>query len=234
MRPILILKTGSTSPNIREAEQGDYEDWIIRVAGFPAGDFSVVDVALSGQIPAASRYRAIIITGSHDMVSDAGPDTVKVLDWLRAVPQSGTPVLGICFGHQLIGKAFGGDVADHPFGGEHGTHRIRTAPGAVSDPLFSALPAEFPAHESHSQSVLQLPPNAKLLAGSANDPHQAFVVHGKIWGVQFHPEFSESAMELYLEKAEHGRINPVVAATPEATQIINRFLNFAVRQEHEK
>jgi GMP synthase (glutamine-hydrolysing) len=69
---------------------------------------------------------------------------------------------------------------------------------AAGDELLGGLPASIPVHEGHTQSVLALPPGAVRLAANAWDPHQAFRLGDRAWGVQFHPEFDADIMREYI------------------------------------
>jgi len=109
------------------------------------------------------------------------------------------PVLGVCYGHQLLAHALGGKVGFHPEGRDTGTKQVTLLDTASSDPLFQQMPPQFPAQLTHKQSVLELPPGAILLANSSFEPHQAFRVGTNAWGVQFHPEFTDQIMKAYLE-----------------------------------
>ncbi|WP_336470225.1 glutamine amidotransferase-related protein [Caldimonas thermodepolymerans] len=150
---------------------------------------------------------------------------VRCPAWLRKAVAGGLPVLGICYGHQLLAHAFGGQVADHPDGLELGTHAVHLSAAAADDPLFSALPPSFDAHLVHRQSVRTLPAGAQLLAGNAHEPHQAFRLGRCAWGVQFHPEFGETAMQAYVDALApaHGIIPGPVRATPQAAALLRRF-----------
>ncbi len=195
-KPLLIVKTGSTSPELC-AQKGDFEDWI--EAGL--GDNSPVevrDVEKGAVLPPASQVAGAVITGSHAMVTDHLPWSEAVAGWLARAVREGMPVLGICYGHQLLAYALGGEVGDNPRGIECGTTVIRLLPSAANDPLLGGRADKFMAQVSHRQTVLRLPPGAVLLAKSDKDECQSFVL-GKAWGVQFHPEFDAEAMRYYVQ-----------------------------------
>ncbi len=197
-RRIVILKTGSTFETLARQE-GDFEDWIRAGLRLPAGSVLVADVRSSQPLPDPGATAAVVITGSHDMVTEPPPWVPFAKSWLRSVLERDVPVLGICFGHQLLGELLGGEVGWHPDGREIGTVDVTTFPAAREDPLLSGLPEVFPAQVSHAQSVRKLPPGAVVLAHTEVEPCHAFRVKGNVWGVQFHPEFSETVMRAYLE-----------------------------------
>lgn len=235
--PILILKTGSTHTRIRE-QLGDFEDWI--AAGLRAGGAEVVvHDATEGDAPppAHSTVAGVVITGSHAMVSESEPWSEALVPWLQAAVLRRTPVLGICYGHQLLAHALGGEVAHHPEGVEIGTVTVELQRHAASDPLLGDLPETFQAQAVHWQSVRRLPPGAVLLAGSAHESHHAFRFGPCAWGVQFHPEFSDTALLAYLDGlgdllADEGLDAAAIAArlqpTPEAASVLPRFARLAL------
>lgn len=234
--PILILKTGSTHANIRE-RLGDFDDWI--AAGLRQGADAAVlahDAQGDGALPAISSLAGVVITGSHAMVSEREPWSEALLPWLRDAVAGGLPVLGICYGHQLLAHALGGEVANHPQGVEIGTVQVTRRPASDDDALLGGLPPSFAAQSVHWQSVRQLPPGAHWLASSAHEAHHAFRVGERAWGVQFHPEFSDEALRAYLDGmderlAAQDRDAPAIRAglrpTPDAASVLPRFARLA-------
>ena len=197
VKPLVIFKVGSTYPDIA-AELGDFEHWI--AAGLPASTLhvKVVDPRAGDALPATEAVAGVIVTGSHSMVTDREPWSEQVAEWLRAAVAAELPLLGMCYGHQLLAHALGGEVANHPQGIELGTVEVARTEAAHGDPLFDALPARFAAQSAHRQSVRRLPAGAVLLAGNDFEPHHAYRVGERAWGVQFHPEFSAAATAAYV------------------------------------
>lgn len=227
---VVILKTGTTYPPIRE-QFGDFDTWFIR--GLPDTlDLSVVDVTTQPLPGHPGDWQGVIITGSPAMVSERPDWSENTAAWVRQAVESKVPVLGVCYGHQLLAHALGGEVGYHPEGRETGTHEVTLSDNASSDPLFSQLPRRFDAQLTHKQSVLRLPPEAILLGRSEFEPHQAFRVGPNAWGVQFHPEFTAPIMSAYLdvqqpELAQEGfdvsALKARVQSAPEASSVLTLF-----------
>jgi len=193
---MLIVKTGTALTALVDPD-GDFEDWVAR--GLERR-VQVCSVFQGDVLPPARETGGVVVTGSAAMVSHREAWSEQTAAWLRGVVEEGVPVLGICFGHQLLAHALGGRVGPNPRGREIGTISIALADGAIDDPLFAGLPARIDVHATHLESVLELPPGARSLASSTLDPNHAFRVPGRpAWGVQFHPEFSASITRDYIE-----------------------------------
>ena len=245
---LLIVKTGSTHDHIRE-RLGDFEDWV--ATGLREGggrNIVVFDAQAAVPPPPLETLAGIVLTGSHAMVSDREPWSEALVPWLQEAVRLNTPVLGICYGHQLLAHALGGEVAYHPGGVEIGTVSVYLNESGASDALLAGLPMVFDAQATHWQSVRDLPPGAVLLAGNAFEPHHVFRVGAHAWGVQFHPEFSEQALCAYLDGqgarlAEVGKDAHAIAAalkpTPLAASLLPQFARLALAAwagagEHQK
>ena len=148
----------------------------------------------------------VILTGSNFMLSK--PDTRMVFQpEMDLVRELDLPILGICFGHQLIGAAYGSKVEDLG----HNIREFKEVRLIGEDPLFDGLPGSIRVSESHRQALTRVPEGFRHLAESATSRVEA-MCHQKrpIYGVQFHPERSD-------EKRPHGRI------------IIQNFLKLAAK-----
>jgi len=195
-RPLLLIKTGFTLPEIKQ-KYGDFEQMIIRGMEMPENSIRVVCPPAGESLPSPDSASGIVITGSHGMVSEHEDWSERISDWLSGVLEAGIPVLGICYGHQLLAHALGGESAYHPLGREVGTVKIFQTAEGERDPLFENIPREFLAQTSHSQTVHKLPQDAVLLAWNEFESVHAYRIQDHIWGVQFHPEFNPDITRIY-------------------------------------
>jgi GMP synthase (glutamine-hydrolysing) len=217
-------------------KKGDFTDWVTAGCGLRGDAVTHVDAQGGASLPAIDRIRGAILTGSHAYVTERAPWSEAVAEWIREAVSRNLPLLGICYGHQLIAHALGGRSAVNPAGLEFGTVEITTTASAAHDPLFQALFPGFHAHTCHTQTVVQLPSGAILLATSRRDAHQAFRVGRCCWGVQFHPEFDGTAMRYYIDQyrqplidqgSEPERLKSAVAPTPRSNALLPAFTALA-------
>ncbi|MBP8294119.1 MAG: glutamine-hydrolyzing GMP synthase [Caldilineaceae bacterium] len=132
----------------------------------------------------AMQPAGIILSGGPNSVYDAGAPTLPA-----TVVEAGVPVLGICYGLQLLAHTLGGRVAPSRER-EYGAAAIEVTGGmAGSSPLLAGLPATLPVWMSHGDRVEQLPPGFLAIAHSAHSPLAAVADEARrIYGIQFHPE----------------------------------------------
>ena len=199
MKPILIIKAGTTFNSLKE-KTGDFDDWIISASGKSRREFIVTPVYDDILLPQPDYISAVIVSGSHANVTEKLPWMERIIYWCNSAAKRHIPMLGICFGHQLLARAFGGRAGFNPAGLEIGLSDIHLTAAAKSDALFNILPRRFPAFTSHEQTVLKLPADAEILAFSDKDKHHAFRLKENIWGVQFHPEFNCQISTAYISR----------------------------------
>ncbi len=126
------------------------------------------------------RVKAFILSGGPSSVYDDGAPTLPAY-----VINSGVPVLGICYGMQLLTHTLGGRV--EPSDEREYGHAILNLTEAAN-PLLKGLPASLPVWASHGDKVTQLPPGFRGIAQSDNAPVAVMTDGAKYFGILFHPE----------------------------------------------
>ena len=237
MACVLIVKTGDAFPEVID-QHGDFETLFEKQLSIALPEhltLRVWDARSNTPAPSVDTLAAIVITGSHSMVSDAEPWSEALKPWLEEALAHDTPMLGVCYGHQLMAAAFGGVSDYHPAGRESGTRTVRLTQAGQLDPLFRQLPESFAAHLTHAQSVIQAPLESTVLAHNSHDAHQALRYGPRQWSVQFHPEFTAPVMRAYLERQraalrDQGEEPEVLLANvvdcQASSSLLQRFLTF--------
>jgi GMP synthase (glutamine-hydrolysing) len=148
---------------------------------------------LDAETPASELkdFVGIIISGGPASVND--PNSPK-LD--PAIFELGIPILGVCFGHQIIMHTLGGRVQK----GEVGEYGLTQFTVNRAEGILEKLePKTYQVYASHFDTVAELPPGFETLGGTPEDPFSATInVERKIYTLQFHPEVahSEGGMEI--------------------------------------
>ncbi|WP_277656999.1 glutamine amidotransferase [Seleniivibrio woodruffii] len=228
----LVVKTGNTMKDLA-LNYGDFEDWMIRFMGVMRQNVMVVDVQKEN-LPDSFDFYGILITGAHEMVTDRHDWSERTAEWLRRAVEKSVPVMGVCYGHQLLAHALGGTVDNHPKGPEIGTVDVNLTAEAKKDPVFKSLPQTFRVHVSHTQSALTLPEGAVVLANNPYEPHHAFRYGKNAWGVQFHPEYDALISREYVLNQKEKLKSPEltlggVEETPEANSLLGKFCEYCVK-----
>ena len=171
MSRVLILDCGGQYTHLikKILNESGYESKI-----FPA------DVTLSSlKDKINTDFKGIIISGG---MGDVGQPLFKFDEsWLK----SGLPILGICYGHQLLARLFGGGAGKK--NKEYGSQKLIVS---KNNPFLNR--GEYSVWTSHTQSVIQLPSHAESFANTRRDQNSIARFGPDIYGVQFHPEVSHS------------------------------------------
>jgi GMP synthase (glutamine-hydrolysing) len=237
---ILLYKTGATDP-LLTPDIGDYEHWFERILGERAR--LEVHFAIESPRRPLSGYHAMVITGSPRSLVDPEPWMDEAADYVRTAASAGVPVLGVCFGHQLIGYAYGGRVRTNPNGWEVGTTEVELTEEGRDDPLFTGIPQRMRVNQSHRDEVWELGPELRRLAGSSHTSTQALGIGAHVRGVQFHPEMNAKVVRRLVEHRRHileadfaerpGRcfrtVMSTVSDTPDAEKVLTNFAEHFVR-----
>ena len=195
---LIIIRAGDALPAIADT-RGQYPDLIRAMVGDAwRGVYKIHDPRASDEPPSLARAAGIIVTGSSSSVTEQAPWMKRTGAFLRRAAEEGVPVLGICFGHQLLADAFGGKVQKNPRGREIGTVRVRLEDAAQREAMFKEFPAEFLVQATHVDSVVTLPPAAVRLAQTDLEPNMAYKIGDTVRCVQFHPELDAAIIREYI------------------------------------
>ena len=129
-------------------------------------------------------YKGIIFTGGPNSVYD---ETSPHFD--PEILTLGIPILGICYGAQLLAFMAGGEVSSAADKSEYGNTRLKVC----ESPLFEGVPGESDSFMSHTDYVSRVPQGFNVIAVTENCPAAAFANDEKcLYGVQFHPEVTHT------------------------------------------
>lgn len=199
MKHVLLLKAGTAAPSVRMGI-GDYDRWFVRALDAAGVRLEVVEAALGAPLPERVRdFDAVIMTGSPRSVTEEAPWMRRAGDYLRAAAEQRVPVLGVCFGHQLLAAAHGATVRKSRIGREIGTVGCALTATGREDPLFEGVPASFEVQSTHEDVAVDAPPAIEILARNAAVTNQAFRIGPCIRAVQFHPELDAATMRALIE-----------------------------------
>ena len=149
-------------------------------------------------------YDGVVLTGSALHLWKKEPETLRQIEFARAVYAAQVPFFGSCWGLQIAAVAAGGDVQKNPRGREIGfARRIIPNGDGAGHPMLEGRPGAFDAPCSHLDEVSTLPPDSTLLASNAVSRVQAAEFRyegGTFWGVQYHPEFSNAVVSYLIDR----------------------------------
>ena len=181
-----ILETGAPPADLKN-RFGSYGDMFRQLLG-PDYRYSYYDVR-QGQLPEqVGRHDAYLITGSASGVYD-GDRWIESLKQFIQQSSGRTPVVGICFGHQIMAEAYGGRVTKSPKGWGAGLHSYEIKRRAAW--MNSDREPGLSIPVSHQDQIIDLPSDATVLAASEFTPY-AVLEYPQRRAISFqgHPEFS--------------------------------------------
>ncbi len=196
---IAVIQAGRPPKDLRD-RAGEQADWFRSALHGLDAEIIVVRPFQGDNLPEAGSFSHAVITGSWSMVTDREEWSERTAAWIRQIISMNTPILGVCYGHQLMAHALGGTVGYHPMGRELGLHRVRLTSTTGRDPMLASMPGEFDAFLTHEQTVLVPPDEAIVLGRSDHDPHQILRYGPRAVSVQFHPEFTPEIMSFCIQR----------------------------------
>lgn len=177
-----ILKTGQPPGEIR-AEHGDYDDMFERLLAGRGFDFTSYHVEAMEFPASVHDADGWLITGSRHGVYEDHPFIAPLEDFIRKAVAARVPLVGICFGHQIVAQALGGQVGKHPAGWAVGAQDYDFGGKTIS------------LNAWHQDQVVTPPEGAEVAAHNAFCANAALVYGDHAFTVQAHPEFRDEFIE---------------------------------------
>ena len=144
--------------------------------------------ARHNELPASvADYDAYLVTGSAAGVYDDLDWIAPLEDFIREAYQAGKPIIGICFGHQVVATALGGKAVKSNNGWGCGN---RTLPILDDYGIFDKNRSDLTLLYMHQDQVIEAPPGATILHGDAFCPIASFAIGDQVLCFQGHPEFT--------------------------------------------
>ncbi len=196
-----IIETGEP-PAPLNSQFGGYPAMFRRMLAplAPEFSFSVTRTHLNEPMPALGEFDGVIITGSPAGVYEGHEWIEPAEEFLRRAAAAGKPVVGVCFGHQLLAQAFGGKVEKSAEGWGVGAHGYKIN---IAADWMTPMQSRITCAVSHQDQVMQPPKGARILGGSEFCPNGVIeYAQGPAISFQQHPEFSHdfAAALLHLRK----------------------------------
>ena len=206
-----ILETGRPPEEFAGAYP-DYPHAFELLLGDEAPDWQFrAYAALDGELPASvESCDAWLITGSKNDAYDAEPWIVALEAFLREAYRAKIPIVGICFGHQLLAQALGGKVEKSPKGWGVGVHnyQLKEYPKWLVD-----APSSFSIQAFHQDQVVELPDGASVVAESDFCPYAMLAYGDCAMSFQGHPEFEYQYVTALLQSLRGGLLPEDVVDT---------------------
>jgi GMP synthase (glutamine-hydrolysing) len=146
-----------------------------------------------------NNYRAIIIGGSSEYNISNWSDQLNkkafaLKPFFQSTIENDFPLLGICFGHQLLSYLFGGEVVKDDKQAEGGIVEVELSKEGQKANIFTDIPQKFPIVSGHKDSVTKIPNDWVVLARSKKTTIHACKIKSHIYSVQFHPELDTDGL----------------------------------------
>ncbi len=184
-----VLQTGSVPPELVD-RHGSYVAMFEKMLqrADPAFTAELWDINLKGNIPdTPGDADGWIITGSRHGVYEDHDWIEPLKTFIRTAYGTGAPMVGVCFGHQILAEALNGKVVKSERGWGCGIHEYTLQ---ARTEWMDSHQDTIAIHAMHQDQVVDLPPGAKVLASSDFCPYAALAYGETAISIQPHPEFT--------------------------------------------
>ncbi|GAB4819031.1 hypothetical protein N2152v2_006077 [Parachlorella kessleri] len=201
---ILVAGDLSDNPDQLVQKKGKFQDMFLRLLRDEGEEWKLFFV-YDGDFPTEEElqtFDGFVITGSVGDAFGQEDWLVKLRGLVRRVADSQTRLLGVCFGHQVVGTAYDAKVGRAGFF-ECGAREVTVHPAArasVGASWAELLPDRLVINEVHQDQVLEVPKGATILASSERCPIEAFCIGSNVLCLQGHPEFDEEVVVMLTER----------------------------------
>lgn len=181
-----ILQCGHfpTADGFPQQTYGELYEDLLAGHGLTFRTWSVVDMDFPESIHDADGW---LISGSKHGAYEDIPFIAPLEDFLREAYAADVPIVGICFGHQILAQALGGKVEKFPGG------------WALGRQTYDLEGRQVALNAWHQDQVTAIPPEARTVGSNPTCEHAALAYKGKAFSVQAHPEFTDDHVSLLLQ-----------------------------------
>lgn len=205
-----ILMTGHALPEV-QADRGDYDSMFAKLLEGYGFEFETYDVVNESYPNSPDEMDGWIITGSKHGAYEDHPWIPPLEEFIRATHAAGVPMVGICFGHQIIAQALGGKVVKFDGG------------WAVGGTDYDIEGQDLNLNAWHQDQVVELPADAKVIGSNDFCANAALMYGNTIYTIQPHPEFDAKIMEHLINLRGKGLLpeDQLESATQKLSEVTN-------------
>lgn len=187
-----ILDLGTSPPDLMQGLPTfgqELRAWVARAV--PEARLDLIDIVGGAALPEPGAHDGYVLSGSELGVYDDVAWMAPLRGFLTAARGAETPLVGICFGHQIMADVFGGRAE-------------KIGPPHVGVRAFRMQGDVAPAHVWHQDQVTALPPGADVIAEAEYCPFGGLAYDFPAISVQFHPEYRAGFLSTFLERCRGG------------------------------
>ncbi|MHC9237304.1 type 1 glutamine amidotransferase [Pseudooceanicola sp. 502str34] len=188
-----ILQCGHI-PDALRGELEDYDQLFLTLLGDKGFEFEVFPIVDGADVPPPGACDGWLITGSRHGAYEDHAWIPPLEEMIRAIHAEGRPLVGICFGHQIIAQALGGKVEKF------------TGGWSVGRQVYTIEGEEFPLNAWHQDQVTELPTDARVIGSTDFCKYAALAYGDHIYTVQPHPEFGADVIDGLIRTRGRGNV----------------------------